>query len=147
MRTNTSDLSNEAVGAWARLVRVSQAVLSRVEADLKAAGFPPLSWYDALLELHRARPEGLRPYQLQERMLLAQYNMSRLTDRLTKAGYVEREDCADDGRGQLLTITQDGRRLLRRMWPVYRAAVAQHFADKLDAEETLELGRKLSKLL
>jgi hypothetical protein len=26
---------------WARFVRVSQAVLAAVEADLKAAGFPP----------------------------------------------------------------------------------------------------------
>ncbi|SDS96597.1 MarR family winged helix-turn-helix transcriptional regulator [Erythrobacter sp. HL-111] len=146
MTKDTRELSDEAVTAWARLVRVSQAVLSKVEADLKAAGFPPLSWYDALLELDRARPEGLRPYQLQERMLLAQYNVSRLTDRLTKGGYVEREDCVDDGRGQLLKITQDGRRLLRRMWSAYRQAIATHFAGKLDADETTELARMLAKL-
>ena len=96
MPNEKRDLSDETVTAWARLVRISQAVLSKVEADLKAADLPPLSWYDALLELERARPDGLRPYQLQERMLLAQYNMSRLTDRLAKAGYIEREDCSDD---------------------------------------------------
>lgn len=146
MPSKTSELSDEAVTAWARLVRVSQAVLSRVEADLKAAGLPHLSWYDALLELDRARPEGLRPYQLQERMLLAQYNLSRLTDRLTKAGYVERQDCVDDGRGQLLTITKDGRSLLRRMWPAYRESIAAHFADRLDEAETAALARTLAKL-
>jgi DNA-binding MarR family transcriptional regulator len=146
MHTETPELSDEAVTAWARLVRRSQAVMSRVEADLKAAGFPPLAWYDALLELERAEPGGLRPYQLQKRMLLAQYNLSRLTDRLAKAGYVEREACSDDGRGQVLKISSEGRKLRRRMWPVYREGIAKHFAEKLDADETAALARTLKKL-
>ena len=146
MQSEVCNLSEEAVTAWARLVRVSQAVLSRVEADLKAAGFPPLSWYDALLELERAKPEGLRPYQLQERMLLAQYNLSRLTDRLKKAGYIEREECAEDGRGQVLKVTEEGCALLRSMWLVYRQAIVAHFADKLDANETAALALTLTKL-
>lgn len=146
MRANPDSLSNDAVAAWARLVRVSQAVLTRVEADLKAAGFPPLAWYDALLELDRVKPEGLRPYQLQERMLLAQYNLSRLTDRLKSAGHIVREDCVDDGRGQVLHITEDGRQLLKSMWPVYRLAIATHFGTKLDAQETAGLAEILSKL-
>ncbi|MBB98894.1 MAG: MarR family transcriptional regulator [Rhodobacteraceae bacterium] len=146
MPNEKRDLSDETVTAWARLVRISQAVLSKVEADLKAADLPPLSWYDALLELERARPDGLRPYQLQERMLLAQYNMSRLTDRLAKAGYIEREDCSDDGRGQILKIDSAGRGLLQRMWPVYRKAIAAHFAEKLDTDETAALSRMLIKL-
>lgn len=146
MPTEARELPDETIAAWARLVRVSQAVLSRVEADLKAARFPPLSWYDALLELERAKPDGLRPYQLQERMLLAQYNLSRLADRLKRAGYLEREICADDGRGQLLKITREGSRLLHRMWPVYRKAIAAHFANRLDADETATLARMLGKL-
>lgn len=146
MQSEVCKLSEEAATAWARLVRVSQVVLSRVEADLKAAGFPPLSWYDALLELERAKPEGLRPYQLQERMLLAQYNLSRLTDRLKKAGYIEREECPKDGRGQVLKVTEKGCALLRSMWLVYRRAIVAHFADKLDANETAALALTLMKL-
>ncbi len=146
MREMTAELSDDAITAWARLVRVSQALLSKVEADLKAAGFPPLAWYDALLELKRSGPDGLRPYQLQERMLLAQYNLSRLTDRLSRAGYVERRDCPEDARGQILTITRDGRALLRRMWPGYRAAIAAHFAGRLAPDEAAALGRLLGKL-
>ena len=81
--------SEQAITAWARLVRTSQSLLPAVEADLKAQGFPPLAWYDALLELRRAGAEGLRSFELQEQMLLAQYNLSRLTDRLQKAGYID----------------------------------------------------------
>ena len=146
MRDMTLELSDDAIAAWARLVRVSQAVLSKVEADLKSAGLPPLSWYDALLELKRAGQGGLRPYQLQERMLLAQYNLSRLTDRLIKAGYAERHDSVEDGRGQVLKVTRDGRTLLRRMWPLYRTSITAHFARKLEPDEMAAFGRMLEKL-
>lgn len=130
------------VAAWARLTRVSQAVLAAVEADLKQAGFPPLAHYDALLELRRADPAGLRPFELQRRMLLAQYNVSRLVDRLSKAGLLARSAAEKDGRGQVLTITQAGRDLLRDMWPVYSAAIKRNFGDGLrkgDAEKLAAL--------
>jgi hypothetical protein len=40
--------SKSAVRAWTQLVHRSQQVLGSVERDLKSAGLPPLSWYDAL---------------------------------------------------------------------------------------------------
>ena len=49
--------STEATAAWIRLMRVQSRVLDCVEQDLKKGGFPPLAWYDALLELSRA-PTG-----------------------------------------------------------------------------------------
>jgi DNA-binding MarR family transcriptional regulator len=122
-------------GLWARFMRVSQSVLAAVEGDLKAAGLPPLAWYDALLELRRVAPEGLRQFELQEHMLLAQYNMSRLIDRLVEAGYARRQPCPEDGRGQVVYLTEKGRALIDAMWPAYRAAIAAHFGDRLDERQ------------
>ena len=135
------------IEAWTRLVRAGQSVLSAVEADLKAAGFPPLAWYDALLELNRAEGDGLRPFELQQRMLLAQYNLSRLADRLEAAGYVERRPCEEDGRGHVVVITRQGRALLRRMWPAYAAAIEAHLGAKLSDQEAAALSRTLGKLV
>src|ERR1051325_10860082 len=115
MACMTQDPSEQTVGAWARLVRVQQALLGAVEAELKAAGFPPLSWYDALLELSRAPSGRLRPVELEKAMLLPQYSTSRLVDRLAGAGLVTREVCPLDGRGQFVTITAQGRDLRARM--------------------------------
>jgi len=120
-------------------VTTAELAIVVMPGRIRRRSFPRLSWYDALLELNRAKPEGLRPFQLQQRMLLAQYNLSRLTDRLKKAGYIMREDCADDGRGQVLKVTEEGCALLRSMWPVYRPSIATHFANKLDTEETTTL--------
>src|SRR6266403_5245615 len=74
--------STEATAAWIRLMRVQSRVLDGVEQDLKKAGFPPLAWYDALLELSRAPSGEMRPVELERQMLIPQYSTSRLIDRL-----------------------------------------------------------------
>lgn len=135
-----------AVAAWVALVRTGQGVIAAVEADLRAAGFPPLAWYDALLELRGAGRTGLRPGELERRMLLAQYNVSRLVDRLAAAGYVERRPCPDDARGTVLTATATGRGLLKRMWPAYAAAIDRRLGSRLDDGEAAALARLLGKL-
>jgi DNA-binding MarR family transcriptional regulator len=137
--------SNAVIRAWARLIRTQQAVLAAVEADLKSAGFPPLAWYDVLLELSRAET-GLRPFALERELLLAQYNLSRLLDRLEQAGYVQRRTCPEDGRGQIVAISASGRALVKRMWPTYRAAIARHVGAKLSEDEAARLASLLGKL-
>ena len=131
---------------WARFVRVGQSVLAAVEGDLKAAGFPPLAWYDALLELRRAAPEGLRQFELQQRMLLAQYNMSRLIDRLVATGYARRQPCPEDARGQIIYLTEKGRAVLDAMWPTYREAIAARFGDRLEPNQAQALAAALENL-
>jgi DNA-binding MarR family transcriptional regulator len=138
--------SEATVTAWIRLVRASRHALGAVEADLKAAGLPPLGWYDVLLELRRAAAP-LRPLELESRLLLAQHNVSRLIDRLEAAGYVERQPCEEDGRGQVVVLTSAGRDLLKEMWPVYRTAIQRHVGAKLSKHQAATLGQLLGQLL
>ena len=135
------------IQAWSRLVRAESAVLAQVERDLKAAGFPALAWYDVLLELDRSEFGRLRPFELEERMLLRQYNLSRLIDRMETEKLVSRQRCASDARGFHVQIETAGRELRARMWPVYAEAVKQHFALKLGDGEAEELARLLGKLI
>ena len=141
------DPTEETVIAWARLVRAEQLVLGRIEAALKAAGLPPLAWYDVLLELSREPAGKLRPLELERRTLLAQYNASRLIDRMERAGLVAREAHPEDGRGQLVAITAEGRALQKRMWRVYGPAIAEHVGCKLGRGEAAELAALLEKLI
>jgi DNA-binding MarR family transcriptional regulator len=135
-----------AITAWARLIRVQQALLEYAEADLKAAGLPPLVWYDVLLELVR-EPEGrIRHRDLHRRMLLAKYNLSRLLDRMEANGLVGREPVDDDARGEYLRVTPEGREMQHRMWPVYRCAIVKNFSAPLTADDVGQLLRILSKL-
>jgi DNA-binding MarR family transcriptional regulator len=138
--------SQEATSAWARLVRVQQGVLAAVEQDLKKAGFPPLAWYDALLELSHTSNGMLRPVELEKHMMLPQYSTSRLVDKLAEAGLAERKTCPVDGRGQYVVITSAGRTMQKKMWDTYAAAIERHVGSKLSNKDAASLCDLLGRL-
>jgi DNA-binding MarR family transcriptional regulator len=125
---------------------VQQGVLASVEQDLKKAGFPPLAWYDALLELSREPNGMLRPVELEKQMLLPQYATSRLVDKLAEAGLAERKTCPVDGRGQFVVITAAGRNLQKKMWDTYSAAIERHVGSKLTNKDAASLCDLLGRL-
>lgn len=139
-------LCDNVVRAWTSLVRAEQLLRGRVEEALKRAGLPPLTWYDVLWELDRA-PEGrLRQSDVQTKVLLAQYNLCRLADRLEADGLIQRQPCTVDGRSNVLVITDKGRELRRAMWPVYAEAIATHVASRLTTDEARTLADILGRL-
>jgi|ERR1043165_325393 DNA-binding MarR family transcriptional regulator len=138
--------SDAVVTAWARLIRARDALVAGVERELKAAGLPPLAWYDVLLELSRAADGRLRPFEIEKETLLAQYNLSRLLDRLEKEGLIRREPCEDDARGQWVVITEKGRALQARTWKVYARAIQRHVGEKLDDKSAAALAGLLGRL-
>ncbi|WP_426130375.1 MarR family winged helix-turn-helix transcriptional regulator [Pararhizobium sp. PWRC1-1] len=140
--------SSSVVRAWVRLMRAQRLVLSAIEQDLKAAGLPPLGWYDVLLELTRAQDGKLRPYEIEDRTLLAQHNLSRLLDRMENDGLIRREAFANDGRGRWVVVTDSGRNMQARMWSVYRVSLQKHFGQKLEdlhADQLADLLASLSR--
>jgi DNA-binding MarR family transcriptional regulator len=131
---------------WIGLNRAHHTALSTVENALKNAGLPPLGWYDVLLEVERAGKGGLRPFELERKLLLPQYGLSRLLERIASTGYIERRPCGDDKRGQVIAITAAGLKMRRRMWPVYAEAVAAAFGLHLTDDEAATLAGLLRKL-
>ena len=138
-------LSRAAEKAWIALLRTAPPLIDRVEAALKAKGHPPLAWYDVLWELERAGAP-LRQRDLGERLLVARYNLSRLIDRLESEGLIEREDCAEDARGQMLKLTRGGKTLRAKMWPDYAAAIRNAVEERLNAGEAETLAKLLDRL-
>ncbi|MDG4880007.1 MarR family winged helix-turn-helix transcriptional regulator [Mesorhizobium sp. WSM4884] len=136
----------EAVKAWGRLMRVSRQLVEKAEDALKAEELPPLAWYDVLHELAEAGEGGLRPFELIDRVLLAQYNVSRLLTRLEADGLVEKLPVSDDGRGQTVRITPAGRETRRRIWAVYGKAISELMGDKLSVSELGVLASLLGRL-
>jgi DNA-binding MarR family transcriptional regulator len=130
--------------AWSRLMRAHRAALAAAEQALRDGGLPPLEWYDVLWELERAGP--LRPRDLQGRLLLAQYNLSRLLDRMADAGLLERRTCKEDGRGLVVAATKEGVKLRRRIWPVYAEAIQVAIGAKLGPTDAAALAALLGRL-
>lgn len=140
-------LPESVVTAWARLIRAQQDLLARVETDLKAVGLPPLSWYDVLLELNRTETGQLRQFEIGDKVLLNKYNLSRLLDRLEQEKLVRRQICKEDRRGANVTITAEGKALLKKMWPVYERGIEQYFARHLSSQESAQLAELMARLI
>ena len=135
------------VQAWANLVRTEKMLLDKIEEHLKRAGFPSLDWYHVLYEVDRSPKGMMRQSGVQDRTQLAQYNVCRLVDRLEREGLVERRQCQQDGRNNVLLITPKGRALRRAMWPVYAEAIQEHFGARLSQPEAEHLAALLTKLI
>jgi len=133
--------------AWTRLVAAERVVVEQIEEEVRSHDLPPLAWYDVLLELWRRPDRRLRQSELQAAILFAQYNLSRLVDRLENAGLVERQTCAEDARANWIVATEKGLALRERMWPIYAAAIERHVGSKLTEEEAATLAALLAKLL
>jgi DNA-binding MarR family transcriptional regulator len=144
--TTESTPSDAATRAWIDLMRTQQKLVDRIEQDLKQAGLPPLGWYDVLLELWRADDGRLRPLEIERRTLLAQYNLSRLLNRLEREGLIEFQAFHDDGRGKWAVITERGQQVREAMWAVYGASIRRHVEAKLSEAEAVKLSALLTKL-
>jgi DNA-binding MarR family transcriptional regulator len=138
--------SEAVVDAWIALNRAQQTALLKIERAFRDAKLPPYPWYDFLWELDRAGESGLRPFEIEGRILVAQSNISRLIDRLVAQGYVERRPCEEDGRGQRVVITPAGREMRKRMWPVYARAISAAVGDRFSEREAATLATLLTRV-
>lgn len=138
---------NETLQGWIHLHRAQKILLEKVENRLRKAHLPPLAWYDVLLELNREKDSGLRQFEIGDKILLAKHNLSRLIDRLEKNRLVGRYECEEDNRGNIVKITNQGEKMLKKMWFVYGHSIQEIFGSKLNNRESKDLIKLLNKLL
>ena len=133
--------------AWAVFLTAHAVLVDAVEERLGKAGLPPFSWYDLLWALERADDGRRRMHELADLVVVSRSNLTRLVDRLEKARLVRRMPSEDDRRGAYAEITAEGRKLRRKMWPVYAAAIDERFGAHLTQAEADTVGRALQKVL
>jgi DNA-binding MarR family transcriptional regulator len=142
-----SAAGDPAVDAWRGLLVAHSRLVPAVEADLRAAGQVPLSWYDVLLELNAAPDRRLRMSELGQRTVLSRTRVSRVVDELAAAGLAERQPDQADGRSSFAALTPAGREALRRAWPVYRQAIHRQLAARLTPQQCRDLATLLGQLI
>lgn len=132
--------------AWRKFYVSFWRIFAAIEADLVAAGLPSLSWYDALYELYLAPDRRLRMNELARSALLSRSGLTRLVDRLVQEKLIERRTCPEDRRVMYAQLTEKGIEVLRKIWPVYRAGIANYFAPHLSATEAAQLEKIFTKV-
>ena len=142
-----ADTAAEASRTWSVLLTAREHVMHRAELALADAGLPALAWYDVLWALEQAPAGRLRMFELAEKLVVARYNLTRIADRLVKAGLIERENCSTDGRGAFCVLTAAGRRMRTRMWPTYRAVIERLVAAQVKPNELAVIRESLSRVV
>ncbi len=132
-------LDRDELAAWRGMLRVHAGMTRALDAELTRAHDLPLSSYEVLLFLADAPGGRLRMAELADGVLLSRSGLTRLVDRLEKAGLLEREPCPDDARGSFATITPKGRELFAAARETHLAGVRDRYLVHFTREELREL--------
>jgi DNA-binding MarR family transcriptional regulator len=131
-------------GAWEALLSAHATAMRQFAAqDIWAEA--SMREYDVLYALSKG-PAPMRLGELNGHVLLSQPALSRLVDRLAGRGLIERCPDPADGRGVLLTLTEDGRAVQRRIGRRHARSVARAMTAGLNPGELAELETLCRKL-
>lgn len=127
-------------------MRAGLAVTRAMDRDAEAGGRLLFSEHHILATLDQGQPGGIRPTDLAERSGLTKSGLTRAIDRLEAQHLIERRACPSDARGQLIVMTAQGRRVLKRSAPEHFRSIARNFADHLTDRELEVLTTALERL-
>lgn len=139
----TPDSAHEAAF---QAIRSTYLLMSeRFEKELADAGLPDLGFYGVLLALSDSE-EPSRPRDLLCKVSVTKSGLTRLVDRIEKAGLVERTYCPSDRRGTYLVITDQGRETLSRMLPVRERVFTESFSQLVSEQDAEMIARALGEV-
>jgi DNA-binding MarR family transcriptional regulator len=122
-------------------------LVDRLDRQLQERVGIQLTWYEVLAQLS-STPSGLMPMkQLAESVSLSKSGITRLVDRMERAGLVERHACTDDGRVCFAGLTRRGLSVLQVARPVAAQGVEKYFAQHVTAEEAEVIAGALRRVL
>lgn len=132
---------------WFNIMRVHRKFYPRITKALKAEGINDPVWYEILLDIERAAPEGRLMSALEKQLFVPQYALSRHISRIEEAGLLRRGYIADGRRRQILFLTEKGRGLHQRIWPVYDRLIKDELEHFMTTDEAYAIARNLVRLL
>ncbi|KQS65983.1 MarR family winged helix-turn-helix transcriptional regulator [Modestobacter sp. Leaf380] len=132
--------------AWRAWLYSTQLLADRLDRELTRETGISHAYYEILVQLSETPGRSLRMSELAERCLSSRSRLSHAVSRLEERGWVRRQVCESDGRGQLAVLTDDGFAALEKAAPVHVESVRTHLFDQLTPEQVAamqDLGQTL----
>jgi DNA-binding MarR family transcriptional regulator len=133
--------------AWIGYRRMRGRLDLRIARDLAEDSGLSEPDYDVLSSLGDADRHRARLSDLAARMLWSKSRLSHHITRMQARGLVVKEECADDGRGAVVALTEKGLRTIEEAAPAHVASVRRHFVDLLSDSEIAVLGDITERVL
>ena len=134
------------LGVWRSFLRAHARITRILETELIAEQRLSLAAYDVLVQLAETPGMRMRMTELADAVLLSRSGVTRLVDRLERAGLVGRERADGDGRGIVAVLTPQGMDRLKNASVTHLAGVAQHFGESFGPGELEAFGQTCDRL-
>src|SRR5919197_4267895 len=137
--TATRWLSADEQQAWRAYVRATKVLFDALDRQLQRDADMPHAYYEILVALSEAEDRSMRMSELAQRTLSSRSRLSHAVARLEERGWVVRDECPTDRRGQVARLTDLGFRTLAEAAPGHVEAVRHYLIDVLTPEQLEQL--------
>jgi DNA-binding MarR family transcriptional regulator len=132
-------LDPEEQKAWRAWLYSSSLLQDRLDRELTHETGISHAYYEILVALSETPLRAMRMSELADRCLSSRSRLSHAVSRLEERGWVRRQVCAEDGRGQLAVLTDEGFAALEAAAPVHVTGVRTHLFDQLSPQQVENL--------
>ena len=136
---STRWLDEEQQQAWRAFLDAVQVLQRGLEAQLQDEADMPHGYYELLVRLSEAPDRRLRMSALADAAVSSRSRLSHAVAQLEQRGWVRREACPEDRRGQLAVLTDEGFAALAAAAPGHVEAVRRLLVDRLTPEQLRQL--------
>jgi DNA-binding MarR family transcriptional regulator len=134
-------LSADEQTMWRSFIESTQMLMDRLDQELQRDSGMPHTYYEVLVRLSEVPDRRLRMSALADRSMSSRSRLSHAVARLEENGWVRREICATDRRGQLAVLTDAGFAALAAAAPGHVEGVRTHLLDPLSPEQVQQLAQ------
>jgi DNA-binding MarR family transcriptional regulator len=131
---------------WRAMNRIMVALPRVLEDDLVHSTGLSLNEYAALMNLSEAENQELRMADLAAATALSASRITRLVDDLQARGLVTKRRSAEDGRGNVACLTDEGLRRLKAAYPDHLRSARKRVVDHLDPSLNRQMGETLRRV-
>src|SRR4051795_8312439 len=128
-------LDAEEQKAWRAWLFSSLLLHDRLDRELTHETGISHAYYEILVALSETPDRMMRMSELADRCLSSRSRLSHAVSRLGGRGWVRRQVCPDDGRGQLAVLTDEGFAALEAAAPIHVESVRVHLFDQLTPQQ------------
>ncbi|MFF8958860.1 MarR family winged helix-turn-helix transcriptional regulator [Streptomyces sp. NPDC014894] len=133
-------LTDDEQRVWRAYLHATTLFDDHLDRQLQRDAGMPHVYYGLLVQLSQAPHRRKRMTELAIDAKITRSRLSHAVARLEKNGWVRREECSSDKRGQNAILTDEGYAVLAKAAPGHVATVRQAMFDRLSAEQVGQLG-------
>jgi DNA-binding MarR family transcriptional regulator len=117
----------------------TKVLFDALDRQLQRDADMPHAYFEILVRLSEVEGRALRMSELADQTRSSRSRLSHAVARLEERGWVVREDCPTDRRGQIAKLTDTGYAALGDAAPGHVAAVRSFLIEALDREQLDQL--------